>query len=358
VLTDSVPISVAYVDREHRYRYVNAAFEKRWGRPRSDILGRHVREVLGEAVYAEALPHMEAALQGETVRYELEVPYAAGTRYMAVTYVPRTDAEGNVLGVGALIGDITELRSAEKLMEQQRERMERLARQTTLGAFAGTLAHELNQPLAAILSNAQAAVHLLTRDPPDVAEAGAALADIVRDDKRAASVLRNMRDLLRGNRATTAPVNLGPVVNAAMGFLAKEARARRVTVEYKPARELPPVAGDAGQIEQLLVNVLLNALQATDRASRGVRKVVVRARATARDGVQVSVRDSGVGVEEESLAHLFEPFFTTKNEGMGLGLWLCRSIAEAHGGRIWVTRNPSRGVTVHFTLPTYTGEPT
>ncbi len=219
-----------------------------------------------------------------------------------------------------------------------------------LGELSGSLAHELNQPLTAILSNAQAAQRFLAHNPPCFDKLAEILADIVKSDHRAGAVIQRLRSLLRKEEAQRHPLDVNDVVEESLRLMRSDLLNRQVVVSTQLADVLPAVSGDRNQLQQVLLNLVINGCDAMD--GREVdRRLLVRTRATAQGNVEVSVGDRGVGIPAADLERIFEPFVTTKTHGLGLGLAICRSIVEAHGGRLWATNNADRGATLHCELP-------
>jgi two-component system sensor kinase FixL len=213
------------------------------------------------------------------------------------------------------------------------------------------LVHEVRQPLTAILSNAQAAEQFLAMDTPDLGEARAALADIIADARRTNEVIRRLQAFLTAGSLEQTCLNINDVIHDTIGLVRSDADAQHVRIMLDLAADLPLIAGDRIQLRQVLLNLLRNAFEAMQRVEAGSRTLVVRTTVTTPGSLMVAVQDCGPGVDETTIARLFHPFFTTKAGGMGLGLALSRSIIAAHGGWIWATRTPDRGLTVSFTLP-------
>jgi two-component system, LuxR family, sensor kinase FixL len=235
-------------------------------------------------------------------------------------------------------------------MPQERAPLPPLHTQQGCWEFAA-LAHEIRQPLTAILSNAQAAWHVLTRETPDVPEACAALTDIIASARRTNEMIRQLQAFLTAGTLEQTGLHIHDVIHETMELVRSEADAHHVRLTLDLAADLPPVCGARLQLRQVLVNLVRNACEAMHQVADAQRTVVVRTTASPPGGVTVAVHDRGPRLDETSLARLFHPFFTTKAGGMGLGLALSRSIITAHGGWIWATRNPDQGLTVSFTLP-------
>jgi len=352
-VTDAFPALISYVDRNLRYRFANATYEKWFGIPVARILGREAPEMLGEQALAVRRDSAKRALAGERVTYEAEVPFPDGrTRRLDFTYVPDLDEKGDVRGFFALAQDITDRRRAEQDVRQLRESLAHVTRVTTAGELAASMAHELNQPLTAILSNAQAAQRfLLSGDSADREEVAEALADIAQDATRAGEVIRRLRGLLRRGEMKREPLDLNEAIREVTGLAHNEAMLRQVSVELDLADDLPLVLGDRVQVQQVILNLVMNACEAMSGVDAGARELRVQTTRSAPELVQVSVEDSGPGIDEERAKEIFEPFVTTKSEGMGMGLSISRSIVQAHGGELSAVANPDRGATFVFSLP-------
>jgi two-component system sensor kinase FixL len=217
------------------------------------------------------------------------------------------------------------------------------------------VAHELNQPLTAILSNAQAAQRFLAQEPPDMAEVGEILSDIVAEDKRAGEVIRRLRALYRKGEAQFQAVDLNEIAREVLQLTHGDLMAREVSVTTRLALELPAVRGDRVQLQQVLLNLIVNACDAMSGNAAGDRNLTIATVTDGADAVQVSIADHGPGIGIDMLDRLFQPFVTTKPQGLGLGLSICRSIVMAHGGRLWADNNPERGATFSVALPAEAG---
>ncbi|WP_437311328.1 hybrid sensor histidine kinase/response regulator [Sorangium sp. So ce388] len=247
-------------------------------------------------------------------------------------------------------------RTAELKVQRAQDELAHLNRVSAMSELAASLAHELSQPLAAILSNAQAAERLLAHAPPDIAEARAALADIMADDRRAGQVIQRMRAMLRKGELSAAALDLDELIRDVVRLMASAALLAGTTVRIELAPGLPRVRGDRIQLQQVLLNLLVNALDAVARHPPEARLVVVRTRRADGGQVELSVADSGEGIPPADLERVFEPFFTSKPQGLGVGLAISRSIVEAHGGRLWAEHCPGEGATFRCALPVWNEE--
>jgi two-component system, LuxR family, sensor kinase FixL len=250
----------------------------------------------------------------------------------------------------ASVMDISERQRSERELAVQRDELAHLSRVVMLAEISGSLAHELNQPLTAILSNAQAAVRFLAHSPPNLDEVRESLANIVENDKRAGEVIRRLRAMLRKDRADYRRLEINDVVMDVLRIIRSDLLNRNVEAVLEPAPNLPPVEGDRVQLQQVLLNLVMNGADAMAEISEG-RELILRTQLSDAGGVQVSVCDVGRGIPAADLERIFSPFVTSKNNGMGLGLAVCESIVHAHRGTIWATNNATRGASVHFRLP-------
>jgi len=265
--------------------------------------------------------------------------------------VPRFESDSTFLGYIGTVFDITERKRTESELRRQREELAHVTRVSTMGELSASLAHELNQPLTAILSNAQAAQRFLAAGPARVDELREILDDIVQDDSRASDVIQRMRALVKKEQLAFAPLDLTGVIRDVAALIHSDAilHGVRILLELNPG--LPPVRGDKVQLQQVVLNLLLNAFEAMRDSPANERVVAVRVQLEGVLTVRVSVRDSGTGLTGDKLDKIFQPFYTTKRDGLGMGLSISRSIIEAHGGRLWVENNPDRGATFYFTVP-------
>jgi two-component system sensor kinase FixL len=260
--------------------------------------------------------------------------------------------------VGALVVQHRRKRREDEVHEEQ-QRLTHLARVAVVGEISGGLAHELNQPLTSILSNAQAAQQVLALargNEVNVAELREILDDIVAEDKRASALIERLRSLLRREEPTLQGLSLGSLLKDCVCLVRSRLTADHVQVKVSIADDLPYVLGDSIQLQQVVLNLLLNACDALADAPPEDRCIVVEAHHEENGHfVHVSVSDRGPGIEADGLERVFDAFFTTKPTGLGLGLAICRQIVAAHGGRLWATPNEGHGAVFHLTFPVFRG---
>ena len=305
----------------------------------------------------EALDFCVESLRRNLDEFELEYRMIAADGRIVWIYdlvnVVRENGEPTVLQ-GFLI-DITERRQALENTRQLQEEIAHFSRVATMGELAASVAHELNQPLTAIVSNARAGKRLLARESVDLDELRAILEDVAADSLRGGEVIRRLRDLLKKGESKRRTLDINEVVLEVLPLVRSDAIRRGVSLDHEMAPGLPPVTGDRVQLQQVVLNLIVNGLDAMDDVAADRRTLILETSIGEAGTVQIAVRDSGVGLDSEHADRIFEPFYTTKPQGMGMGLAINRSIVEAHGGRLWATPNADHGATFAFTLPVASG---
>ena len=272
-----------------------------------------------------------------------------------------------------LVQENKDRRKAEESLREAQDQLAHVSRATTMGEMTASIAHEVNQPLAGILTNASASLRWLAGDSPSVGEARESIQRIIRDGRRAVDVIKRMRALFKKAPAAKQPVDINEVMQEVVTLTQREILKNRVCLQTQFASDLPPAMGDRIQLQQVILNLVLNAIQAMTGVDEGLRelhlssqiateppaepgKEAIEGSASTEPGsayILIAVRDSGPGLDPAALKHVFQTFYTTKSEGMGMGLAISRSIIEAHQGRLWVTTNVARGAIFQFTLPFY-----
>jgi C4-dicarboxylate-specific signal transduction histidine kinase len=247
--------------------------------------------------------------------------------------------------------DITERRRAEEALRNAEAELARVARLTTMGELAASLSHELRQPLAAIVMNGSATLRWLDREPPDLDEARDAATRTVREGQRADEVIRGLRALATKSGPQLTPLDLDDVIREVLTLTHSEVQRHGVVLRVDLAAGHRPVLGDRVQLQQVLLNLILNGVDAMKTVTDRPRELMVASALAESDGVLVAVEDGGTGLDPAIAPRIFEPFFTTKPDGLGMGLSICRSIIEAHGGRLWVAPRAPRGTVFRFTVP-------
>jgi two-component system sensor kinase FixL len=350
LIVDSLPALIAYVDENQHYRWVNRFYET-WHRvPRDQLVGKHVREIIGEEEYALALPHILRALSGESIHLHTKRKDAEGrARQVDISLVPYL-SENKVKGYFLLALDRTDLKIAEDRVVQLQAELAHVGRLNTMGEMASGLAHELNQPLAAIATYASSARLRFEATAADGPELGEVLNRIIEQAERASSIIRRMRAFIARTPPRRSPQSVDKIISEALRLVDNEIAAAGIRVNVELANSLPAPWVDPIQIVQVLVNLLQNAVEATLARPAGERRINIHGIYVAQ-AVEIHVIDTGTGISAEITPLLFQPFHTTKPEGMGMGLAICRSIIESHGGCIRAEANGKSGAAFCFTLP-------
>jgi two-component system, LuxR family, sensor kinase FixL len=283
--------------------------------------------------------------QGTRGRLEVDMLLKGGRKvpYLLPGVPVHIDGKLHLTGVGI---DMSEKVAMEMTLQQRQREIAHMNRVSTMGVLAASLAHELNQPLAAILSNARAASRLIVRPDPDLREIAHILDDIATEDQRAASVIQSLRAMMTNEPVKWSPVQMNQLVEATLLLVESELRARAIILQRELAPALPPVPGHAVQLQQVLLNLLVNAMQAIDRGGR-----INMQTSCHQDALHVVIHDSGPGIPPDKLPVIFDPFISLKERGMGMGLTVCREIIQHHGGSIRAENHPEGGAMFCFELP-------
>jgi PAS domain S-box-containing protein len=357
LMANSAPVMIWISGVDRRYTF----FNKGW----LDFIGHTLEQELengrAQGVHPEDLDrcietYRDAfhARQEFTLEYRL-LRHDGEYRWVLDYGTPRIDAQGMFLGyIGSCI-DITDRKRSESESVKHRDELAHVTRVSMMGELAASLAHELNQPLTAILSNAQAAQRFLSGKASDVEEVREILSDIVEDNKRAGEVIRRMRALVKKEEFEFASLDLAELIQEIVSLVHSDAVLRSVSIRLEVDANLPRLRGDKIQLQQVLLNLLLNAFDAMKDCPMAEREVLVQAESDGANMLHIAISDRGIGLTSDKLEKVFEPFYTTKREGLGMGLSISRSIIEAHGGRLWGENNQDSGATFSFTLPVRKG---
>lgn len=276
-------------------------------------------------------------------------------RWLMARIIAMRNEAGDIIARYSAAIDIEDRRRAEAALHQTQAELARVTRMTTLGEFSSSIAHEVNQPLATVVTNAEVCLRLLDQDPPDLGELREATRDIVSNAQRASEIIKRVRALSRKGVSTKGRLDINDVVQDIVPLLRGEALRHRLTLRLDLTPNPPAIWGDRVELQQVLINLIVNGMEAMDQIATGVREIVVRTGPSDEGGVVVGVEDHGAGLSNEAAGQMFEAFFTTKSNGMGMGLAICRSIVEDHAGRLWAGNNDGAGAIVQFALPRFQG---
>jgi hypothetical protein len=351
LMVDSIAGLICTSTRQGEVEYVNQTL--------LDYTGRTLQELYNWpiVVHPEDLPLVAQSWQqsiasGAPFNVELRMRRADGVyRWFMCRGLPVRTADGQILRWYSLLTDIEDRKAAEAMMrarERDRARIARATQVATVGELSASIAHEINQPLLAVLANGHACRRWLTSEPVNIPRALLSMDRIVRDAKAAADIIQRIRALHRQAPPSKDALSLNEVIEEVCGLLESDLRRRCITMHLDLQALQVPILADRVQLQQVLSNLLRNAIEALDRVSERTREIEISS-STERERVVVHVRDTGEGMDD--FAQAFDPFFTTKSNGMGMGLAICRSIVEAHGGRMWGRRAKPCGSIFSFSLP-------
>lgn len=274
----------------------------------------------------------------------------ARVKHVQMLAHPVVDASGNVEYIGALM-DVTDAKLSEEALHRSQQELAHVTRLSTLGELAASIAHEVNQPLAAVSTNGTAGLRWLARDVPNLGEVRSAIERMMSETHRASEVIRRIRAMSRKTAPQTNALDLSELISESLELVNRELKRNKVILTYEHDGHPDSIVGDRVQLQQVIINLIMNAMQAMGHAKCANRALKLCVRHHPPGTVHVEVQDSGPGISPDQMPKLFEAFYTTKAEGMGMGLSICRSIIEAHGGRIWATRQPGEGAVFHVSLP-------
>ena len=348
---ESSPDRVAIIGRDYRLRQVNPVFERFWNVPAARALSMTVADIVGEEMFEETFkPHLDRCFAGEDVTFAAWLHYRFGRRYVAITYTPLRPSSERVEASLMISRDLTDHMVAVETLQKAQAELAHVTRVTSLGELAASIAHEVKQPLAAVVAEADACRNWLATPNPPLDVVREALDAIVADGHRAGDVIQRIRQLATKTDPQREAVAINDLIGDMLPLLRPEVHRHDVSLRLDLAPNLRPVHGDRVQLQQVLINLVMNGMEAMTTISDRPREMIIRSRPHD-TGVLVAVEDAGVGLDETSMTRLFDAFFTTKPGGLGMGLSISRSMIEAHGGRLWATTNTKHGATFHFTVP-------
>ena len=332
---------------------LNPAWERSLGYSREELMAKRFLDF----VHPDDLDRTHKAVstlasQQKVIYFENRYRCKDGAyRWLEWTSAPA----GNLIYAAAR--DVTERLKEEAEARQRREELAHVTRIAMMGELTTSLAHEINQPLTAILSNAEAAQRFLTRAVPDISEVRQILEDIIRDDRRASDVVRKVRALVKKEKPRDEPLDLNKVIEEVVDLIRGDSLLQGLSIATDLSPGLATIRGDGIQLQQVILNLILNSAAAMRNSPSGQRKIIVRTAMLDGRTVKAFVTDFGTGIDENNIERLFEPFYTTKPEGLGMGLSISQTIIKAHGGTMEARNNREGGATFAFTLPAHQGDP-
>lgn len=347
---DASPLAMVLVRRDFTVQRCNSAFERLVGWSADEVLGRRIQ--LAETIEGRWMPLSSRLDRGHGFSgVEIRMVRKDGSEFDAnLACAPLGDEEGRPTGLVANIEDISDRKRAEEALHKAQTELAHVTRLTMLGEMAASIAHEINQPLTAIVSNAAASLNWLARPEVELDKVRDALAEIVTEGHRAGDVIQRTRQLATKSDAHKTSLNINDVIQHIVPLVRTEVQKHHASLRVALASALPRVFGDPVQLEQVIINLAMNGAEAMATVVDRPRELVIRSEPR-EDRVVVAVEDAGVGLEPTDVDRLFNAFFTTKPAGMGMGLSISRSIIEGHGGRLWATPNVTHGATFQFALP-------
>lgn len=347
-LLDEVPAVVYLKDRTGRYIWTNTRIEPLIGKPAATMLGLTDDEIFPPQEASRFRENDRRVLeQREPCRFEEVITTPTGRRTYSSLKFPVVDGDGVAIALGGVSVDIEDQKRVEQELKALRNQAWYADRVARLGMLNSSIAHELNQPLAAILFNSKAGLRMLAQDALDPDETKKIFEEVARDSKRAGAIITGMRSMVRRQQTPRLPIDAAVMVEEVLSLLHSELALWSVSVRSDLAPDCV-VMVDKAQIQQVVINLLMNALEAMRQPPAQLLVSVIRAHA---DTIRIAIEDSGEGIADSTFEKLFDAFNTSKPDGLGIGLSICRSIIEAHGGSIRADRNPERGMTFSFTLP-------
>jgi C4-dicarboxylate-specific signal transduction histidine kinase len=330
-------VGIALTDENQRFVAVNGAFQKMLGYSEAELLALGPIEITHDDD-RRATQEMIDRKDGAVIWVRVSTARAA-------------DPDSGLRGIPTIIEDITERKHAEDSLHEARETLVRVARLSTMGELSASIAHEINQPLGAIVANGNACRRFLAEPAPDIEEAQEAIQEIISDGRRASEVLTRVRALVRNTAPERRLLDVNDAIGEVLALARHEMRKNRVSVHTQLDPHVPCIRADKVQVQQVVLNLIMNGIEAMREIENRPRVLTLASRNGSNQDVIVSVEDSGEGIGPTDLSRVFEPFFTTKAEGMGIGLSICNSIVRAHGGRLTVAAGVPHGAVFRFTLP-------
>jgi PAS domain S-box-containing protein len=351
-------VGIAVLDEQHHFAATNEAFQKMVGYSGEELQSLGPLDITHQDDREVTQKLIEDLLNGKRQDLPTETRYRCKDNkviWVRVSAARALDSSSSLQGIPAIIEDITERKSAEVAWHDARDALSRATRLTVMGELSASIAHEVNQPLAAIIINGQACEHFLGFSPPDLDEVKDAVGEIVRDGRRASEVLKRIRAMSKNTAPERGQVDVNHAIAEVLALTRDELQRHRVAIQTDLRSKLPTIVADRVQLQQVVLNLVMNGIDAMRAVTDRPRIMTVRSQLNDQGNIVVNVADSGVGLDPANRDRIFESFFTTKPEGMGMGLAISNTIIEAHHGRLWAETGSPFGAVFGFTLPLAAG---
>ena len=352
IITDSLPLQIAYLNTDEEHLFVNKKYIDWFDVSYVDVIGKVASEFWNKKYYARVKEHLNIAFMGQQITFDMQLSETdSEIKYVSVTMIPDLDINNLVCGVIIIFGDITKKMAVEVLDRQRLLDAAHFSRLNTMGEMASEIAHELNQPLAAISIYSNACKKIIKSQPLNDDLITNTLNDITEQTERAGQIIQHIKSLVSKKELMPVYTNVNDLIKSAMALLAVELRSHNVPLSLNLVVDMPLVFIDKVLIEQVIINLSRNAIEAMNKVSSSKRLLEIESKIINANEFQVSIKDTGIGIDKNRLDALFQPFNSTKVDGMGLGLVICKSIIDAHHGRIWVDSTYNNGTLFCFKLP-------
>ena len=351
-------VGIALTDRNRRFVAVNEAFQRMVGYSEDELCALGPVDITHEDDREETAAMLDDILSGRRPDYHVEKRYRCkdGTViWVRVSTARAPGPDSSLPGVPTIIEDITERKRAEDALQEARDSLYRVTRLTTMGELSASIAHEINQPLSAIVANGAACLNLLSEPTPDVEEAKEAITDIIGDGRRASAVLARVRQLVKKSVPERARVDINDALTEVLSLARQELQRSQIAAKLELTPDLPSVQADRIQLQQVVLNLVMNGIEAMRGVIDRARVLRVRSEVVPPANIAVTIEDTGTGFGNNGPDRIFETLYTTKEDGMGMGLSISRSIVQSHGGRLWAAPGNGCGAAFSFTLPAAAG---
>jgi len=352
LITNALPALIAYIDTQQHYRFHNQ-FHYQWlSLTDRQINGKHIKDIYGASAYQTLQPLIEAVLAGEQVKSELELSFQPGVNcYVMVNFIPSFSADGKVNGFCSLMSDITPIKSEDLHIQQRLQTLAHESRLTMMGEMTSEISHELNQPLSAIASYCDAGLRLHKSGKMLDQDIAHVLQEIAGQAKRANKIITHLRDFTRKRAVQSNECNINELIAEVLQLMASDSQRHNINIESQLDQSIPAICVDKVLIEQVILNLIRNAMEAMTNTNFPDKTMTIKSFKTTDNHIIIEIINNGPELPDTLINQIFEPFFTTKADGMGLGLSICRSIIDSHGGQLWVKQTQQQGTTFCFSLP-------